>query len=151
MADMLRMQKQEANKAFGKFVKKHYESWIQNPDNRPLMSPDLFRKKVFPMLDNGEKLFFILIDNFRLDQWKVVKDLLADSYTFDESLYFSILPTATQYARNSIFSGLMPIQIEKMFPEFWVDEDSEDGKNLNEAPLIQTQLERFPEKVFILL
>ena len=146
MTDMLRMQKQEANNAFGKFVKKNYVDWIQHPEIRPLMSPDLFKKKVFPMLDNGDKVFFILIDNFRLDQWREVKDLLAEYYTFDESLYYSILPTATQYARNSIFSGLMPLQIEKMFPELWVDEDSEEGKNLNEAPLIQTQIERFRKK-----
>ena len=146
MSDMLRMQKQEANSAFGKFVKKHYTDWIQSPDNRPLMSPDLFKKQIFPMLDAGEKVFFFLIDNFRLDQWREVKDLLADYYTFDEQLYCSILPTATQYARNAIFSGLMPLQIEKMFPELWVDEESEEGKNLNEAPLIQTQIERFRKK-----
>ena len=76
MTDMLRMQKQEANNAFGKFVKKNYVDWIQHPEIRPLMSPDLFKKKVFPMLDNGDKVFFILIDNFRLDQWREVKDLL---------------------------------------------------------------------------
>ena len=146
MDEMLSMQKTEANLAFAKFISKHYEEWITRPENRPLMSPDLFKKKVFPMLDNGDKVFFILIDNFRLDQWREVKDLLAEYYTFDESLYYSILPTATQYARNSIFSGLMPLQIEKMFPELWVDEDSEEGKNLNEAPLIQTQIERFRKK-----
>ena len=94
----------------------------------------------------GEKVYFILIDNFRLDQWRVVKDLLAEDFTFDESLYYSILPTATQYARNAIFSGLMPAQIEKMFPELWVDEESEEGKNLNEAPLIRTMIERFRKK-----
>ena len=110
------------------------------------MSPDLFKKKIFPLLDEGEKVFFILIDNFRMDQWRVVKDLLAEFYTFDESLYYSILPTATQYARNAIFSGLMPVQIEKMFPDLWVDEESEEGKNLNEAPLIQTQIDRFRKK-----
>ncbi|MDH6356191.1 bifunctional response regulator/alkaline phosphatase family protein [Parabacteroides sp. PF5-9] len=146
MADMLRMQKQEANHAFGKFIKKNYVDWILNPDQRPLMSPDLFKKKVFPLLDNEEKLFFILIDNFRLDQWRVVKELLTDYFTFDESLYYSILPTATQYARNAIFSGLMPLQIEEMFPELWVDEESEEGKNLNEAPFIQTQIDRFRKK-----
>ena len=146
MTDMLRMQKQEANKSFCKFVKKNYLDWMQNPDDRPLMSPDLFKKKIFPLLDKGEKLFFILIDNFRLDQWREIKELLSDLFIIDESLYYSILPTATQYARNSIFSGLMPLQIEKMFPQFWVDEDSEEGKNLNEAPLIQTQIERFRKK-----
>lgn len=146
MIDMLRMQKEEANNAFSKFVKKNYVKWIQDPSSRPLMSPDLFKKKVFPLLDNDEKVFFVLIDNFRLDQWKVVKELLAEYFNMDESLYYSILPTATQYARNAIFSGLMPTQIQKMFPGLWVDEDSEDGKNLNEEPLIQTQIERFRKK-----
>lgn len=146
MAEMLRMQKQEANQAFGKFIKRNYTEWIENPADRPLMSPDLFKKKVFPLLDNDEKVFFILIDNFRLDQWRVVKELLTEYFTFDESMYYTILPTATQYARNSIFSGLMPLQIEKMFPELWVDEESEEGKNLNEAPLIQTQIDRFRKK-----
>jgi CheY-like chemotaxis protein len=146
MADMLRMQKKEANSAFGKFVKKHYTNWIQQPDDRPLMSPDLFRKKVFPLLDKDEKIFFILIDNFRLDQWRVIKELLAGYFTFEEDLYYTILPTATQYARNAIFSGLMPVQIEQLFPDLWVDEESEEGKNLNEAPLIQTQLDRFRKK-----
>ena len=143
MKEMLLMQKEEANNAFGKFVKNHYEEWIMRPDDRPLMSPDLFKKRIFPLLDAGGKVFFILIDNFRMDQWRVVKDLLAEFYTFDEHLYYSILPTATQYARNAIFSGLMPVQIEKLFPDLWVDEESEEGKNLNEAPLIQTQINRF--------
>ena len=146
MADVLYTQKVEANHAFGKFIKKNYEKWIAEPDTRPLMSPDLFKKKVFPLLDQGEKVFFVLIDNFRLDQWRMVKDMLADFFTFQEDLYFSILPTATQYARNAIFSGLMPVQIEKMFPDLWVDEESEEGKNLNEAPLIKTQIDRFRKK-----
>lgn len=146
MADMLQTQKTEADQVFGKFIKKNYQEWINNPENRPLISPDIFKKKVFPLLDNGEKVFFVLIDNFRLDQWREVKDLLSDLFNFQEDLYFSILPTATQYARNSIFSGLMPVQIEKMFPELWVDEESEEGKNLNEEPLIQTQIERFRKK-----
>jgi Response regulator containing CheY-like receiver, AAA-type ATPase, and DNA-binding domains len=146
MQNLLLMQKKEANHSFGKFVKKNYLSWIQNTDNRPLMSPDIFKNKVFPLLDNDEKIFFILIDNFRLDQWHTVKSLLSDFYSFDENLYYSILPTATQYARNSIFSGLMPLQIEKMFPELWIDEESEEGKNINEEPLIKTQIERFRKK-----
>ena len=97
-------------------------------------------------MDQGEKIFLILIDNFRLDQWRMIKPLLNEYYTFNEELYFSILPTATQYARNAIFSGLMPDKISKMFPELWVDEDEEEGKNLNEAPLIQTQIDRFRKK-----
>ena len=144
MDEMLRMQMQEANSEFYKWVKRNYEQWMDSDAHeRPLMSPRIFPDVVFPMLDKGEKLFFILIDNFRLDQWMTVRPLLAELFTFDERLYTSILPTATQYARNAIFSGLMPLKIEKMFPELWVDEDSEEGKNLNESPLIATQLERY--------
>lgn len=146
MQDMLIMQKREANNAFGKFIKKNYLDWIRYPDQRPLMSPDLFKKKVFPLLDEEEKVFFILIDNFRFDQWRVVKNLLSSFFTVDEEMYYSILPTATQYARNAIFSGLMPAQIEEMFPELWVDEESEEGKNINEEPLIRTQIERFRKR-----
>ncbi|MDR1720506.1 MAG: PglZ domain-containing protein [Dysgonamonadaceae bacterium] len=146
MSELLKMQKLEANRMFAKFVKTNYKQWLEQPDNRPLMSPDLFREKVFPLLDEAENVYFILIDNFRLDQWREIKDLLSEFFTFNEDLYYSILPTATQYARNTIFSGLMPLQIEKMFPELWVDEESEEGKNLNEAPLIRTQIERFRKK-----
>ena len=146
MTEMIAMQKQEANAAFGKFVRRNYEQWINNPASRPLISPDLFKKRIFPLLDEGDKVFFILIDNFRLDQWRSVKDMLSELFTFEEDLYYSILPTATQYARNAIFSGLMPAQIERMFPHLWVDEESDEGKNLSEAPLIQTMIERFRKK-----
>lgn len=145
MDEMLQMQKNEANAAFCKFVKRHYEAWVTT-DNHPLMSHEIFKRKVFPLLDAGEKVFFILIDNFRLDQWRTIKPLLADYFNIEEDLYTTILPTATQYARNAIFSGLMPRQIERMFPDLWVDEDSEEGKNINEEPLIATQLERFRKR-----
>lgn len=142
MDELLNMQKIEANSIFYKFVKKNYEKWMAG-DSRPMMSPEVFKNKVFPLLDKGEKVFFILIDNFRLDQWRTVKPLLSDYFTFDEDVYCSILPTATQYARNAIFSGLMPVQIEKMFPDLWVDEDEEEGKNINESPLIETMFNRY--------
>ena len=109
----------------------------------PLFSHQLFKKKVFPLLDQKEKVFLVVMDNFRYDQWRMLSQEIGNLFDIDEGLYFSILPTATQYARNAIFSGLMPNKIEEMFPELWVDEDSEEGKNLNEAPLIQTQLDRF--------
>ena len=147
MADMLRMQKEEANSAFCKFVRRHYETWMTT-DKHPLRSNDVFKSRVLPLLDEGEKVFFVVIDNFRLDQWKTISPLLADHFTIaQEELYTTILPTTTQYARNAIFSGLMPIDIEHMFPDLWVDEDSEEGKNVNEAPLIQTFLDRYRRKV----
>ncbi len=147
MDEMLKMQKVEANNAFAKFVKRNYESWLTQPEH-PLRSNELFKTKVLPLLDKGEKVCFVVIDNFRLDQWRTVSPLLADYYNIEsEELYTTILPTATQYARNAIFSGLMPVDIERMFPDLWVDEESEEGKNLNEAPLIQTLLDRYRRKV----
>ena len=140
MADMLRMQKEEANIGFAKFVKKNYMSWLGQREM--MMSPDVFKLKVFPTLSTGKKVFFIVLDNFRYDQWKTIETELSD-FEIDEQLYCSILPTATQYARNAIFSGLMPDQIARMFPDLWEDEDEEEGKNLNEAPLIQTQIDRY--------
>lgn len=145
MDSMLDMQRAEADTSFAKYIKRTYESWM-DPDcpDRPIMSPDVFKSRVFPMLDRGEKVFFLLIDNFRLDQWRAVSPLLANYFTVDdESLYCSILPTATQYARNAIFSGLMPDEIRRRFPDMWVDEDSEEGKNLNESPLIETLFHRY--------
>jgi CheY-like chemotaxis protein len=143
MDELLETQKDDANKAFARFIKESYPEWMQGGEGAPLMSPGVFKHNVFPALDKGEKLFFILIDNFRLDQWRTVRPLLGDIFNINEEIYCSILPTATQYARNAIFSGLMPDKIEKMFPELWVDEDSEEGKNLNESPLISTQFERY--------
>ena len=141
LLETLYMQKQEANNSFAKYIKRNYESWMTS-GNRPLMSPELMPEKVFPILEEGEKLFFVLIDNFRLDQWWEVKDLLSNDFSFSEDLYYSILPTATQYARNAIFSGLMPAQIQKSYPELWIDEDEDESKNNNEEQLIKKQLER---------
>ena len=143
MREILQGQRKEANKAWAKYIMKNYEQWFTG-DSRPLMSPDIFKQVLFPMLDNGEKLFFVVIDNFRYDQWKTIEPLLSEIFSVkDESLYTSILPTATQYARNSIFAGLMPLQIQQMWPELWVEEESEDGKNLNERDLIRTHLDRY--------
>lgn len=145
MGELLLMQKRDANSNFCKFVKRNYEDWLSGED-RPLMSPDLFKKRVFPLLDEGEKVCFFLVDNFRLDQWKVVQPLLAEFFNISEELYTTILPTSTQYARNAIFAGLMPFDIKKMFPALWVEEDEDEGLNIHESELIKTQLDRFRRK-----
>ena len=144
MTEMLQMQKEEANNSFAKFVRKNYLSWVvPGTTQRPLMSPDIFKKCVFPAVNNGEKVFLIVIDNFRYDQWRTLAQDIGEMFDVNEDMYMSILPTATQYARNAIFSGLMPEQIERMFPDLWVDEDEEEGKNINEEPLVRTQIERY--------
>ena len=145
MTEMLQMQKEEANRGFAKYVKQHYMDWVQGKEH-PIMSNEIFKTQIFPLLTAGEKVFLVVLDNFRYDQWKMLERELSDQFEIDENLYCSILPTATQYARNAIFSGLMPEQIAQMFPELWVDEDEEEGKNLNEEPLIRTQLERYRRK-----
>lgn len=144
MTEMLQMQKDEANNAFAKFIKNNYLSWVApGQTDRPLMSPDIFKNKVFPTINGGDKVFVIVIDNFRYDQWKLLAQEIGDMFDIEEDMYMSILPTATQYARNAIFSGLMPKQIEKMFPELWIDEDEDESKNINEEPLLKKQIERF--------
>jgi DNA-binding response OmpR family regulator len=152
MTEMLQMQKEEANLGFAKFVKANYLDWINSryeargmkSENAPMLSPDIFKTKIYPLLNEGKKVFLIVLDNFRYDQWRMLAQEIGDQFDIaEESLYCSILPTATQYARNAIFSGLMPNKIAEMFPELWVDEEEDEGKNLNEAPLIQTQLERY--------
>ena len=151
MTEMLQMQKEEANIGFAKYIRNNYLGWVApTPADHPMLSNEIFKKKIFPAIDNGEKVFLIVIDNFRYDQWRMLAPEIGDMFDIDEQLYFSILPTATQYARNAIFSGLMPTQIAELFPDLWVDEDEEEGKNLNEGPLIKKQIERY-RRLFIML
>ena len=145
MEEMLPMQKRDANSNFCKFGKRNYEDWITG-DNHPLMSHEVFRRRVFPLLDNGDKVCFFLIDNFRLDQWKEIQPLVSEFFNVNEDLYTTILPTSTQYARNAIFAGLMPADIARMYPEYWVEEDENEGLNVYEKQLVQTQLDRFRRK-----
>ena len=147
MDEVLKMQKAEANQSFSRFIKNNYLDWL-NGDDTPLMSHHLVKDKVLPLLDQGEKVFFIVIDNFRYDQWELLKrEITSDFIIEDESPYFSILPTATQYARNAIFSGLMPSKIKENYPQYWVDDDSDEGKNMYEAELLGTLFDRFRKKV----
>ncbi len=144
MDEMLRMQKEEANNTFNKFIKRNYLSWLESDEDRPMLSHELMKNKVFPLLNEGEKVFLVVVDNFRYDQWLVIREMLSELFTFtEEDTYCSILPTATQYARNAIFAGLMPLQIREMFPDLWVDEEDEEGKNIHEEALLKTQFERF--------
>lgn len=142
LREMVAMQKAEANQGFARFIQRHYEPWIQGEGGRPLMSPDLFKERVFPVLDQREKLFFILIDNFRYDQWLTVKEAVAHRFNCREELYYSILPTATPYARNSLFGGLMPADLASRYPSLWVDESDHEGKNQQEEPIIAHHLQR---------
>ncbi len=144
MHEVLNMQKNEANNAFGRYIKKNYCKWLDNNnDDHPLLSPNVLKYKVFPQLDKGSRVVLVLIDNLRFDQWRTIYPEMLNFMNMEsEELYYSILPTVTQYARNSFFSGLMPYEIESISPDLWSDEESEEGKNLNEEALLKRQLER---------
>lgn len=139
LADMLRMQKAEANLGFAKFVKRNYVDWMQHHDFT--MNHDVMQHHILPMLKQGERVFLVVFDNFRYDQWKAIETELTD-YDIAEQLCCSILPTATQYARNALFAGMMPSEIKQRYPDWWTEEDAEESKNLNEPHLIQAFLDR---------
>jgi CheY-like chemotaxis protein len=144
MHEILQTQKVDANNNFTRFIRNNYAGWFgRQSDRKPLMSPNVLRQEVFPMLGQ-QKTALILIDNLRLDQWYAIAPVIGQYYKPDkESLYCAILPTVTQYARNALFSGLMPLDIAKLHPEFWMDEDEdEDSHNLHEQELLRKQLSR---------
>jgi CheY-like chemotaxis protein len=149
MLDVLKMQKSDANTQFFKFVERNYISWLNGKNTAPpTMSHTLFKNKFVKELVKDEPVFFILIDNLRLDQWKVIQPIIQDYYQVEsEDAFFSILPTATQYARNAIFSGLLPSEMEKMFPNFWLNDEEEGGKNMHEEAFLQAQLKRLGKDI----
>lgn len=141
MFEILESQKTEANQLFGKFIEREYPSWFSGGE-APVMSHTLFRELIKPALENGPTLL-VIIDNLRYDQWFAFEDALAPYYRkVREVPYFSILPTATQYARNAIFSGLMPLDMEKRYPQWWKNDTDEGGKNLYEAEFLGAQINR---------
>jgi len=149
MDQILTLQKSEANSAFTKFIKNNYLGWFKKTEEeRPKFQTDLFKKNIFPLLDNGEKVLLIVVDNLRFDQWKTLQPLIREHLNLEkEEIMCSILPTATQYARNAMFSGLMPAQIEQMFPHLWSYDDEEGGKNEHEEELLKTLFDRYRRKV----
>ncbi len=137
-------QKEEANKLFCRFYERNYQNWLGGrAEKKPLMSPTILREKLFPLLKEEKPTFLIVIDNFRYDQWRFLQPTI-EKYlrTESDNIYYSILPTTTQYARNAMFSGLMPSEIRKKYPHYWVDEDQEGYKNQYEDALLGEYLSR---------
>jgi CheY-like chemotaxis protein len=145
MDQVLIMQKDDANKAFFRFVKENYIEWLNREvGERPILSTDIFKHKIFPLLDQGEKVFVLVIDNLRFDQWRIISSVFEPYFRLaQEELYYSILPTATMYARNAMFAGLMPSEIEMVYPDLWEADDNEGNKNRHEEELLKKQMERF--------
>ena len=143
MFEILESQKLEANNQFCKFIDKNYPDWFENDSDAPTMSHTLFKTKIAPEISKKQPTLLVVVDNLRYDQWKAFEATVNNYYKKEEeSVYFSILPTATQYARNALFSGLMPAEMEKLFPKYWLNDTEEGGKNMFEAEFLESQLKR---------
>ena len=144
MVEILESQKAEANSQFGKFIERNYEDWFTSKGNKPSLSHEIFGEYVAPEIRKKDKpILFIVIDNLRYDQWKSFEGSINNYYKLEKEIsYFSILPTATQYARNAIFSGLTPLEMEKKYPQYWKNDVDEGGKNQFEAEFLSEQLKR---------
>ncbi|MCD4680809.1 MAG: PglZ domain-containing protein [Bacteroidales bacterium] len=149
MNEVLKMQKDEANQVFSKFIENNYLDWLRSSEKeKPLLSHTLIREKLFPKIKGEDPIFLILIDNFRYDQWKVLQPLIEEYFRIEsDEIYYSILPTTTQYARNALFAGLLPSEIEKKYPKYWVNEDEDGSKNRFEGELLGEYLKRFGKDV----
>lgn len=143
MADILSMQKREANSAFCKYISNNYISWVQHTNPGPVMSDNLMRSKVFPKIDHAVPTIFLLLDNLRYDQWRIIEPIISELFRVEEEdFFFSILPTSTQYSRNAIFSGMMPADIDRAHPDWWRNDNEEGGKNLYEDQLLGELIRR---------
>jgi DNA-binding response OmpR family regulator len=149
MHEILGMQKQEANVAWGKFIERNYIDWLNGKDkNPPTLSHTLLKNKLSPELEKEGTVFFLLIDNLRWDQWKILQPVLTQYFKVEkEEMFCAILPTATQYARNALFAGLLPSEIEKRFPALWKNDDDEGGKNMHEEEFLAANLKRMGKDV----
>lgn len=149
MFEILKMQKSEANKLYGKFIENNYIGWLNGKiPNSPMFSHTIFKQRVAPLLEEKETTFVVLIDNLRYDQWKIIQPIISEYFKVEtEELYCSILPTATQYARNGFFAGLMPSEIEKRYPKLWLNDEEEGGKNMHEEEFLAEQLKRMGKDV----
>ena len=143
MDEVLKMQKQDANTEFSKFISRNYASWFAEGSDKPLLSPSLLKNRVFPLIEKGEQVCLILIDNLRFDHWMKLKPAISEYFNLRrEDMYYSILPTATQYSRNALFAGLMPLEISQIYPDMWLDDSDTGGKNLRERELLKGHIDR---------
>ncbi|MCX6199547.1 MAG: PglZ domain-containing protein [Bacteroidetes bacterium] len=145
MVEVYNAQKEEANREFNKFVIKNYKRWVNSEPglDTPVMSHNVLKQKLLPMLRDNKPTFMVLIDNLRYDQWKAIQPLVLENFKVEEEdIFCAILPTATQYARNAMFAGMMPLEIQKRFEDKWVSDDDEGGKNLHESEFLEDFLKR---------
>jgi len=142
MRQVLYDQRKESNIEFGKFVENNYEGWLRDKTNRPTLSVDLVEHYVLPEVNKGKRVVLVVIDCMRLDQWLMLEPFFYENFTISTDYFFSILPTATPFSRNAIFSGLFPQEIEKTYPELWRMDEDDESLNRFEKELLELQLKR---------
>lgn len=143
MEDILTMQKSQANEEFSRYIVKNYGSWLTDDIETPIMSHNLMRTKVFPQVSDDVPTIMLLLDNLRMDQWRMIEPIFAEFFRIEEEDHFySILPTSTQYSRNAIFAGMMPAEIAKHYPDWWLNDNEAGGKNMHEHDLLGEQIKR---------
>lgn len=143
MKEVFAMQKSEANAQFSKYVEDNYLDWVNGAEDCPTMSHELLAERVFPHISPQQSTFLVVIDNLRFDHWKVLRPMMEQFFRVEkEDTYYGILPTATQYARNAMFAGMMPSNIERMFPNMWLNENDEGSKNQYEKEFLENNLKR---------
>jgi DNA-binding response OmpR family regulator len=148
MLEIFEQQKVEANNSFFKFIEKNYESWFTNEVEAPILSHTVFKRYVLPEITKEQPTLLVVVDNLRYDQFKTFEGIIQNYYkSKEDTAYFSILPTAPQYARNAFFSGLMPSEMEKLFPQYWLNDTEDGGKNLYENEFLEAQLKRLGKEI----
>lgn len=146
MRDILDMQKKEANKEFGRFIDNQYEDWINN-DSGPIMSHNLLKTNLFPEMAADKPNVLVLFDNLRFDQWRTIEPIVNEQFrVIEEKTFYSILPTSTQYSRNAIFAGMTPLEIQKHYPQYWLNDNEAGGKNQYESELLEKQITKVIKK-----
>lgn len=141
LSQMHFLEKRNCNTEFSNYIPQVYKNWL-NSDERPTLSFDIISKAVIPQLEKKGSVYFIVLDCMRLDQYFAIEPFIKEMFDVNLELYYSILPTATPYSRNSIFSGLLPIDIAKNFPNYWVESsDLDNSRNRNEHQLLEAHIE----------
>lgn len=148
LRQVLSDQMRETNREFARWIEEEYEGWIERigelpGTNRPILSPDIVPRFVAPEIGKGKPVFFFVVDCMRFDQWQELERLLYPFYTMEKDYHFSILPTATPYSRNSIFSGMLPASLASRYPKWWESaEEDEQSRNRHEEPFLADLLKR---------
>lgn len=135
------LEKRNCNTEFCNYIEDHYKNWLSCND-RPNLSFDVVSQYIIPQLEANKTIYFLILDCLRYDQYLAIEPFIKEYFDIELDSYYSILPTATPFSRNAIFSGLLPVDIAKRFPEYWLENNELDNsRNRNEHQLLDEHVE----------